>query len=394
MAPHVLPRFMDRTQRHEIMKVITEDDEKFIPPNETYDCVDDLGRHPLHYAAMCFDTCDVCNYEGCLLYCKCCLDFFGFDGLQVKDRYERTHWHYAYMNGYKPTKNNRRLFPADLIDEDSKDCFGYSPYQLFECRLRGDETKPIDELIEQLQEDIENKCDKFLSQFTDDQCEGVNTIQVDRHWTKLWELWSMYVKNGLLEDTTKLSDAVYNDTTNFVRKLVDAIGRKDPRLRGRLLEVGSAYEKTRLRPWYEFDFNVVLELSEVCEVVEPTTDTAVLGFVVVKRKDGVDCVKLKLFEDFFDTDGRLNVKKVNFSFQSTMIKVLSWQQFREEEDLFEMIYDYSYGYLNEVNPNKLVTCLYLQFNKLFLDKYIPDAVSIDIVHSHSRLVARWRSHRG
>jgi len=95
---------------------------------------DDVGRTPLHYAAMrqLRPKC-VCGESDCRLYCKCCMFLFGIDSWFVQDKWGRTPLHYAYLNGNELPQFHMTILPVELIDVNRmKDIDGYTPQQMLD----------------------------------------------------------------------------------------------------------------------------------------------------------------------------------------------------------------------------------------------------------------------
>jgi len=98
---------------------------------------DDVGRTPLHYAAMQKSDCYKCHVEGCSLYCKCYIFLFGIDSWCARDKWGRIPLHYAYLNGFVLPQFHRNVLPSELTDaEEIQDIDSCTPKQMLDSRLQ------------------------------------------------------------------------------------------------------------------------------------------------------------------------------------------------------------------------------------------------------------------
>jgi len=343
---------------------------------------DDLGRTPLHYAAMQCMFCDKCCVDGCYLYCRCCIFLFGIDSWSVRDKWSRIPLHYAYLDGFEMPKFQIDMLPVELTDVDGvglQDIDGYTPKQMLHSHMQYI-------LCRQKLRNVESSCfadfRKLLQHCnTEDffqECLGGETV--DEHSKQLWPekdatafVWNIWTE---LQYAYRDPDyvTVHAAVLDFMSRLVVAIGDEDHRLEGILQEVGSSFEGTRVGFPDEFDFNIELvKLNSICDAV--TFSECPNGFAYLIKKPGVS-LEDGGCDQFFDLNGILLATAVSFWFQSTWIKVLSWQKFWDTEPLFE-ITCLSQMYIQA--PNKLVKNITLRFNRPINGKILHYDISIDIV---------------
>jgi len=215
---------------------------------------DDVGRTPLHYAAMQKShsdkwykesRCYKC-YVRCLLYCKCCTFLFGIDSWFVQDKWRRTPLHYAQLNGYILPQFHMTILPEELTDVNRvQDIDGYTPNQMLDsCRQHGDSW----ERLERIERSCFGDFTKLLRHCGEKEFfrKCINGECVDEHLKKLcpkmdasafvWNVWTELQYAYRDPDYPAVQSAVLD----FMKRLVAAVGEEDHRFEGILHQVGSS----------------------------------------------------------------------------------------------------------------------------------------------------------
>ena len=208
----------------------------------------------------------------------------------------------------------------------------------------------------------------------------MSCISVDEHLKQLWpeKDVSSFVWNIWTELQYAYRDPDYRmvqaAVLEFIERLVAAVGEEDHRLKGIVHQVGSSFEGTRVGHAKEYDFNVELvNLNCICDVV--TSSECPNGFAYLVKKPEVN-VEDGGYDQLFDENGTLLAAAVSFMFQSTWLKVLSWQKFWDTEPLLEIT---KLSRIYMLLPDKLVNDIKLRFNRPVNGKLLHYAIFIDVV---------------
>ena len=124
---------------------------------------------------------------------------------------------------------------------------------------------------------------------------------------------------------------------HFIDRLAEAIGSIDKRFAGKTVQIGSAFEGTKLFDPDEFDFAV--ELTAFADLCTPlAADEA--GLYRLRRKAGSDFDGAhEDFEEFFSDDGFLLTSLLNLKFEMLLKLVLHSSDFWKNESKFELVDD-------------------------------------------------------
>lgn len=130
-------------------------------------------------------------------------------------------------------------------------------------------------------------------------------------------------------DESEFTLEINKTVVSFMDQLAAEISREDPRLQCDVLMAGSSCERTKIDSPNEFDFNFRLSVfGSACEVLH--SDDYPPGFIVLRKRTDVP-VDASL-DTYFDTNsGALHSTKLNFTFQSTLVKVLNRQLIWKDE---------------------------------------------------------------
>ena len=161
---------------------------------------DDVGRTPLHYAAMQESHCYKCHVR-CPLYCKCCMFLFGIDSWFAQDKWDRTPLHYAYFNGHELPQFHMTILPVELTDVNRmQDIDGYTPKQMLDSYWQHEGTGLLLERIERSCFDDFTKLRRHCGE-RDFFKKCVSGESVDEHLKKLWPekdasafVWNIWTK--------------------------------------------------------------------------------------------------------------------------------------------------------------------------------------------------------
>ena len=347
---------------------------------------DDVGRTPLHYAAMGWGCCSNCHVDGGSLYCKCCIFFFGIDSWFVQDKWGRTPLHYAYFNGFELPQFHMTILPVELTDVNRiQDIDGYTPKQMLDSYQQHEaKDVPLWYVAESCFTDFMKMIPIFLH------CGNMKEFRkcvvcesdVDEHLKRrlrkkdasavVWNIWTRLQYAYRDPDYPAVQFAVLD----FMKRLVAAVGEEDHRFEGILHQVGSSFEGTRVGEGNEYDFNIELvNLSSMCDVA--TSPECPDGFVHLVKKPGVNAEDGG-YDQFFDEYGTLLTTAVCFWFHSTWLKVVSWQKFWDTEPLFEIT---NWRDVYKLSPEtcKFVRNIKLRFNRPINGKLLLCDFSVDIV---------------
>ena len=337
---------------------------------------DDVGRTPLHHAAMMQSYCDKCEKNDCRLYCKCCMFLFGIDSWFAQDKWGRTLLHYAYLNGSELPQFHVTILPVELTDVNRiQDKDGYTPKQMLDSyRQHKDSCQRLD--------NNERSCFDDFTKLLLYCASPTHGESVDEHLKKLrpkmdasafvWNVWTALQYAYRDPDYPAVQAAVLD----FMKRLVAAVGEEDHRFEGILYQVGSSFEGTRVGRGNEFDFNVeLMKLSSMCDVA--TSPECPDGFVHLVKKPGVNAEDGG-YDQFFDRNGTLMTTQVALKFHSTWLKAVSWQEFWDTEPLFEII-NLQFMYMSSKVTNLQVKNIKLRFNRPVNGKLLHYDISIDIV---------------
>ena len=225
---------------------------------------DDVGRTPLHYAAMLQSDCRKCHVSDCPLYCKCCMFLFGIDSWFVQDKWGRTPLHYAYLNGNELPQFHMTILPGELTDVNRiQDIDGYTPKLMLDSYQQHEATC---QLLQRIEQSCFDDFTKLLEHCKEKEFfqKYVSGESVDVHLKKLrpkmdasafvWNIWTKLQYAYRDPDYPAVQAAVLD----FMKRLVAAVGEEDHRFEGILHQVGSSFEGTRVGEGNEYDFNICL----------------------------------------------------------------------------------------------------------------------------------------
>ena len=167
-----------------------------------------------------------------------------------------------------------------------------------------------------------------------------------------------------------------------MERLTTAIGRKDSRFVGKLVQVGSSFEGTRVGEPDEFDFNIqLIRFSDLFTANSPVPSTNP-GFY---RLQNVSSDERSKFQTFFSDDGFLLTTRVNLTFETILKQVLHESHFWIDEPYLEIVDDDAKAQFG-VTPTKLCTTLTLRTSRRVnaidttaQEKYFYPSISVDIV---------------
>ena len=200
------------------------------------------------------------------------------------------------------------------------------------------------------------------------------------HLIEIWKTGEYAYRNPL---TQSLSEKV----CDFMGRVVAAIEADDERFAGRLVQIGSSYEGSRVGVPDEFDFSV--QLCRFQKLVHPEPLDDLIGFFRLKSNSNCDDADFYSFRKFF-TDGCLLTTDVQMAFELIMKKVLHSPEFWQDERFFELANEEASIQEEEYifNPLKACTTVRLRtFQKIGPEDsdYFHRQISIDIgpcIHKH------------
>ena len=168
---------------------------------------------------------------------------------------------------------------------------------------------------------------------------------------------------------------ILKEVKALIDNLVSAVQAVDPRLKGHVVEVGSAYEGTKAGFPDEFDFDVVLtEFSNVCQV--SSSPVCPTGYVLLKRcrsSQNDDCL-----DEFFNDDKFLLISNVRLKYEQIFKKVVRKSELWKSNKFFELnMADDSELYLYD--PKRVCITLKLIVNAPINGNHVFHPIWVDIV---------------
>ena len=324
------------------------------------DAEDDLGRTPLHYAAM--DNSSLWLADSVANVVPSCIN--------VQDKFGRTPLHYAALDldsfsqqmprrlleqtTYYALKT-RRSADDTIRDSFSMTCEDYVNYlqtyyymscesvsmlKIWEMMSDNYYKHVYDQFLPRRQVYTGRMtCDRLVHELEQQLSRSCNSV------ISVWNIWKQshfdytrpMVRKSVIsaENETQqpsiqsknISSLIGDHIWKAMLYLADELAKLDGRLKCDVVPVGSSVDGTKSHFCDEFDYMFVLtELGNNCQVVSSQENPP--GFVQLKAADGKT-----LDEDCVTDDGTVDTRAIRFIFEQTVLQILSTSEFQSETHL-------------------------------------------------------------
>ena len=310
--------------------------------------IDWLGKTALHYAAHTKSSKCFTDYDE-LVNCGALTNILDIDGCNPRDIYD---WKRAW-NAEFDFKRKELLRPLNYVHRDTLYTFKLM------CQTR--------RLCV-----CSNSCHRHESEDGKHLPSCLYRLRPERDPAKyVFRIWSE------LEYAYRhpLWSAINRQVGIFMQKLTTEVRRRDGRFKGKLIQVGSSFEETKLREPNEFDFNI--ELVRFSRLCFPVPVNKANGFFSLQLNTDT---RTDNFNDFFSDDGFLLTTLVNLKFEMIVKEILHDASFWCNERYFECVGTEAKELYAFSSTKCAITVQLRTFRKLSKTEnvFFDDVISIDI----------------